>query len=262
MADNRKLHRPLETDAATTMTLADDTPALVDQREAAVEVVADDREKGFDPPALEYGVGEALVDGECALELLELFVGEVRHGGLGDRHEGHLVRHAHHRKADLVGLRDERGRRLGKAEAEPEAEARQAMLREATEVGPLRRGELPDPEAGREQELPALEELGGIFELRDVQPADVVVQTVRPGDDLEPETRHDCDVADGQQRRAFDEAAKTVRPGGVGIKALRGQVGGAGLARVSQEVEGRGRPGPRPASDSRGPCRPWRCRAR
>ena len=74
--------------------LADDAPALVDEGERAVEVVADDREQRLQPAPLEHGVGEALVHLERVRDLLELLVREVRERRLGDRDERHLVGNA------------------------------------------------------------------------------------------------------------------------------------------------------------------------
>ena len=67
-------------------------------------MVANDGKQRLDAAPLEHGVRQAFVNRERALELLELLVREVADGRLGDRDEGNLVRDAHDREAELVGL--------------------------------------------------------------------------------------------------------------------------------------------------------------
>ena len=60
------------------MTLGDHAAVLVDEREAAAEVVADDGEQRLQSAALEDRVGQPLVHLERARHLLELLAREVR----------------------------------------------------------------------------------------------------------------------------------------------------------------------------------------
>jgi len=107
---------------------------LVDEGEAAVEMAADDAEQRLDTAPADDRVGEALVDGQRPRLLLELLVGEAREGGLRDRHERHLVGDGQDREGELVRLLDDRRGNLAEAEADPEAEARDAVLRQPAHV--------------------------------------------------------------------------------------------------------------------------------
>src|SRR5262245_59694440 len=137
-------------------------------------MAADHREQRLDAAALEHRLGEPLVHLERVPQALELLVREPCAGRLRDRDERDLVRHREYGEAELVGLLDERRRRLGEAEAEAEAETREPVLREAPEVGALRRRELADAEAGREEQLTTLKERGRIVQLGDVEPGHLV----------------------------------------------------------------------------------------
>ena len=183
----RELERVRERRTAAAVALRERPPALVDERERAAEVAADDREQRLEAAPGEDGVGEALVHLQGAREALELLVRKTRPGRLRDRDERDLVGDADDREAELVRLLDERGRGFREPEAEPEAEPREPVVREAAQVRPLRRGELADPEAGREQELAALEERRRVLELRDVEPCDLVREALRARRDREAE---------------------------------------------------------------------------
>ena len=202
----RQLERVVERGVASGVALCDDAAALVEQREGAAEVTADDREQRLDAAAFEHRVGESLVHLERPGQPLQLLVGEPGARGLRDRHERDLVRDADDRKAELVRLVDERGRHLGEAESEPEPEAGEPVLREPPQVRALGRRELADPEAGCEQELAALEELRRVVELRHVEPCHRVVEAVRARGHRQAEPLELDDVADGQHS---DTRAKT-----------------------------------------------------
>ena len=208
MRDDRQLECALEGEAAARVPLADDAARLVDELEAAVEVAADDPEQVVEATALEDGVREPLVDGDRLRQLLEPLARDVRDGRLRDRHERHLVRNLEHREAEPVGLLRERGRHLGEVEADPEAEPCETVLGEAAQVRALAGLELAHAQAGREQQLAALEPLGGVVELGDVEPADLPAEALGARRDPEVEAWKGGDVANGKHA-CLDELAKT-----------------------------------------------------
>ena len=85
--DDRQLERVLEGDAPPSVALAHHPPTLVDEREAAVQVVAHDGEERLEPASPDDRVCEALVDRERARELLELLAGELGERRLRDGDE-------------------------------------------------------------------------------------------------------------------------------------------------------------------------------
>ncbi len=197
-AAQRQLERRLERRATAGVPLREHASPLVEQRERAPEVAAHDRQERLHAAALEHGLREALVHLERPRQALELLVREPRAGGLRDRHERHLVRHADDGEAERVRLLHERRRDLREAEPQAEAEPREPVLREPAQVGALRRRELADAETGREEQLAALEKRGRIVQLGDVEPGHLVGQTVRAGGDGEAEALELGDVANGQ----------------------------------------------------------------
>jgi hypothetical protein len=90
-------------------------------------------------------VAQPLVYLERTRHVLELFVGEVRERGLGDRDEGRVIRDREHREAEPVRLLDERGWDLGEAEADAEAERCEPVVGEPSHVGPLGKDRSPTP---------------------------------------------------------------------------------------------------------------------
>ena len=133
-AAERELEGPVERRVAAGVALGDDAAPFVDERQRATQVPADDREQRRDAATFEHRLGQALVHLERAGQPLELLAREPRRRALRDRDERDLVRNADDRKAQLVPLFDERGRNLGEAEAEPEAEPGEAVLRQAAQV--------------------------------------------------------------------------------------------------------------------------------
>ena len=89
------------------------------------------REERLQAAAVGDGLGEALVDLERLGDQLELLAGQVGEHRLRDGDERNLVGNREHREAEAVGLRDDRLRHGVEAEAEPEAEPRQADARRA-----------------------------------------------------------------------------------------------------------------------------------
>jgi hypothetical protein len=240
---NRQLECAVEARSPAGMALAHDASVLVLQREAAVQVVADDREKRLDAAAADDRVRQPLVHGERACLLLELLVREVRERRLRDRHERHVVRNRKNREREFVCLVDDRAGHVGKAEAHPEAEARNSVLGKPADVRALERRGLADAEPGGEEELAALQPPGGIVQLGDVQPADFVLETVR--------ARRDSQLELGKSR----EVPHRQHPGPFDIEAKR-------YARSRPEATGNPTCGPESGASARRPCRPWRYRAR
>jgi len=158
--------------------LADHPAAVVDQGEAAIEVVADDGQQRLEAAPLEDGVGQSLVHLERACELLELLACKVRDCRFRDGDERHLVRDREDGKCKFVRFLYERRRHLGEPEADSDTEAREPVPGEPAHVRALRRSQLSDTKSGREEELAAFEERGRISEFRDVEPADLVVEAV------------------------------------------------------------------------------------
>ena len=132
--DDRELERAVERRRPASVPLADDAALLVDEREAAVQVVADDGEERLEAPAADDGVGQALVHGQRPRLLLELLVRQVGEGRLRDRHERDVVGDGQHRERELVGLLDEGHRDVREAEADPEPEPCEPVLGEAADV--------------------------------------------------------------------------------------------------------------------------------
>ena len=194
----RKLERVRERRAAPAVAFRNRPSAFVDERERAAQVTADDREQRLEAAAGEDRVGEALVDLQRACEPLQLLVREARPGRFRDRDERHLVGHADDREAERVRFLDERGRGFREAEAEPKAEPREPVLGETAQVRPLRRRELADAEARREQQLPALEERRRVLELGDVEPRHLVREALCAGGDREAEPVELDDLDHGQ----------------------------------------------------------------
>ncbi len=118
--------------------LADDAAGLVDERERAADVVAEDREQGGRAASFEHGVGQPLVHLERPFDARELLVRELRGDRLRQRDERHLVGHGHEREAELLGLVGERLRRLGPPEADTEREPREPVSGQAAHVLALR----------------------------------------------------------------------------------------------------------------------------
>ena len=112
---------------------------------------------------------------ERTLHPRELLVRQLSRDRLRQGDEGHVVRHRDQWKADPLSLVGERCGRFRPAEADPEREARQPVLREPAHVLALRPGELADSETGRDQQLAALEPRRRIGQLRDMDPANRVV---------------------------------------------------------------------------------------
>ena len=129
VGDDRQLEHVLAAVEACAVALADDTACLVDERERAADVVAQDRQQRRRSLALEDGVGEPLVHLERALQARELRVREPRRDRLRQRDEGHLVRDGDEREVEPLRLVCERRRRLGPAEADPEREPCEAVAR-------------------------------------------------------------------------------------------------------------------------------------
>jgi hypothetical protein len=197
--DHWKLECAFEAKAIPCVALDDHAAALVDESEAATEVVADDGQERLQPTALEHRRGEALVHLECTGGLLELLVGEMRDGRLRDRDERNLVRDGQDRERQGVAFLHDRRRHGRKAEADSEAEPCEAVLGEPANVCPLRRHHLAHAEARGEQELSALEELRRVSELGNVQPADLVPKAVSARGDGQAEPGELRDLLDRQQ---------------------------------------------------------------
>ena len=248
--DDGELERVLEGDAAPAVALADHAPALVDERQAAVEVVADDGEERLEPAPLDDRVGEALVDRERARELLELLAGEVRERRLRDGDERQLVRDGDRR--ERRACRPPRPWAPGRRGSRSRSRSRGRRAR-AWPVGARRRAArsprrpTPSPVVSRNSP-PSRNSVGSASSETWSQltslaspSAPAATDSSRPG--------MVRDVPNGQHVARFDIGAKRyagTRREATGIPPpflLRGQK--------------RGR-----ASGLRRPCRPWRCRAR
>ena len=239
--DDRQLEGVLEAEPVPRVALGDDAAVLVDEREAAAEVVADDGEECLQSAALEDRCGQPLVHLERARHLLELFAREMRHRRLRDGDERDLVRNREDWERELVRLLDDRRRHVGEAEAHAEAEPGEPVLGKPLDVGALRRRHLAHPEPGREEELAAFEELGRVGELGDVQPADLVPEPFRARGDGQAELGELRDLLNRQHAVCFDARAKTVRRSAHWSNQERASLGRAGQRRGP--AAGTGRPG-------------------
>jgi len=185
-------------------------------------VIADHGEERLQAAALEHGRGEPLVHLEGARHLLEPFVREVRDRRLRNRDERHFVGNGHDGEGELVRLLHDRRGHRGKAEPDSEPETGEPVLGEAAQVRALRRGHLAHAEAGGEEELPSLEELRRIGELRDVQPADLVAKPLGAGRHSEPQAGKHGDSLDGEHvlfRRHVQDATPFCAAGQAGTRA-------------------------------------------
>src|SRR5581483_10930536 len=196
--DDRQLERVVEAQPAACVALGDDAAALVDERQRAAEVRAEDREQRVEPAALEHGLRQPLVHLERARQPLELLVREVRERRSRDRDERHLVRDAEDREGTALRLGRDRRRHLHEAEADAEAQAGDAVVSEPAHVRALAARRLTDAEAGRQQELAALEEACRVGELGAVQPGDLVVEAAGARRDAQLQVGQVGDVPDRQ----------------------------------------------------------------
>ena len=180
------------------MALREHGAGVVDERDAAGEPLAEDREQLVDALPVDDGLREALVHLERLRRALQLLVREVAEGGLRERDERGRVRHREQREAEPVGLGGDGGRDLVDPEPEPDPEPGEAVRGEAADVGALRGRAAAEAEPRRQQQLAALEPRRRVGELGDVHPAHVVVEPAGPARDRELETGHGGDLADGE----------------------------------------------------------------
>ena len=155
------------------MPLREDASPLVDERQAASEVVAEDCEQRLQPAPVDDRLCEALVHLERLGDDLELLVREMGEDRLRDRDERHLVGNRKHRKAKAIGFRRNRFGHLVVPEAKPKAEARDLVLDKQPEIGLLALRAGADREPGRQQKLASTHPGRRIRKLGRVQPADL-----------------------------------------------------------------------------------------
>src|SRR5579884_2494861 len=186
---HRQLEAVAEREPAAPMQLSHDAPLAVDELERAVEMLAERGEERLHALTREHRLRKPLVHRERTRQPLELVAREPRRGRLRDRDERHLVRDRDDWEAAPLRLVDDRLRHPVVAEAGAEAEAGDAVCGEAADVLPLRPRRLPDPEAGREEELAALEPRRRVRQLAQMEPADLVVEPGGAARDREPEPR-------------------------------------------------------------------------
>ena len=140
---------------------------------------ADDREQRRDAATFEHRLGQPLVHLERAGQPLELLAREPRRRAFVIATKGTSYGTPTTGKPSLFPSSTSADGTSREAEAEPEAEPREAVLREAAQVRALSGRELADAETRREQELTALEKGGRVVELGDVEPRHLVGQALR-----------------------------------------------------------------------------------
>ncbi len=105
--------------------------------------------------------------------------------GLGHLDEPQLAVLGDHRQLHGVGRIDQRLRqRAIEGPSELDDETARALGRQRLHEALLALDVAARAEAGREDELAAAQQIGGILHIEDVHPADVPAQRLLPGDDL------------------------------------------------------------------------------
>ena len=124
---------------------------------------------------------------------------QPREHRLGDGDEREDIGHLEHRKGRRLRRLEERLRHALVGEAEAEPEAGQARLDQPRDVGALPRRGGPDPHAGHEEQLAALQPRRRVVQLAHVHPADRVVQPLLARDGLEGQSGGLQEVPDGER---------------------------------------------------------------
>ncbi len=173
-----------------------DLARLIQQRGPAVDLPGqpvDDRVHALGP---QRGPGQPALGGEGAADLLVLLGGQQLADGLADRDERRLARHLQQRQPGPLGGGHERGRRLLVRDPDTEAETRHATGDEPGDIVGL---VAFHPQAGGQQQLPALQVWCRVRELADRHPAHRGLQHPgRRGSGQRPEVHA---AHDGLQRR-------------------------------------------------------------
>ena len=158
-------------------------------------------EDGLEALLLQHDLGELLVDGQAALQQRVLFVDDLGRDGLGDGQERDVVGHLEQRKAVLLGHCDDRRRHLVETEAGAEPEAGDVVVDEALDLRHLLLLVTDETVAGGKQQLAALEPLGGIRDLGDVDPSHGVAGGLVTGQQTQVQLGDLEDVLDSDHRR-------------------------------------------------------------
>ena len=156
----------------------------------------------LDPSAVHHRAGEDVLGVDGTLEHVVLLGEQPREHRLGDRDEGHRIRHLEHREPRSLGRGDQRARDLLVTEPEPEPEARQAGV-----VEPLRRRpaasrascRCPCPVVSRSSP-PFSHGVGSSSSLLWTQRTGAIRARL-PGHQAQCQARDAQDVADGQRPR-------------------------------------------------------------
>ncbi len=110
------------------------------------------------------------------LRVAQAIAREARGDRLGDRDEGDRIGHLEHRERVTLRPPEDRARDLVMAEAESESEPPHAGGEQPANVRAVGRGGLPDPHAGRQQQLAAGQPRGRIGQLGRVHPPNRMIE--------------------------------------------------------------------------------------
>ncbi len=201
----------LGAEVAAVRRLAEHDAVEVEQDGGAADQGRERGQDGLEALLLQHDLGELLVDGQAALQERVLLVDDLGRHRLGDGQERHVIRHLEKREPVLLGDLDQRGRHLVEAEARAEAEAGDVVVDESLDLRHLLLLVADEAVAGGEQELAALEPLGGVGDLADVDPADGVAGGLVTGQESQVELGDLEDVLDGDHRRDSTSCPRTAR---------------------------------------------------
>ncbi len=207
--------------AAAVRRLAEHDAVEVEQDGGTADERRERREDGLQALLLEHDLGELLVHGEAALQQGVLLVDDLGRDRLADGEERDVVRDLEQREAVLFGDAHQRRRNLVEAEAGAEPEAGDVVVDEPLDLLDLVRLVAGETVAGGEEQLAALEPLGGVGHLADVHPADGVADGGLAGQQPKIELRDLEDVLDGDHRSPYS----TLRP-----RTMRGDEPAAALS--------------------------------
>ena len=167
--------------------LAQNEAVKVEQHGRAADEGRQRREDRVETLLLEHDLGELLVHREAALQQRVLFVDDLRRDGLADGDERHVVGHLEDGEVVLLRDADERFGDLVETEPGADAQTGQVVVDEALEPGDLLLLGAHHAVTRAQQQLAALEPLGGIGDLGDVHPPDRVAHCLRARQQLEVE---------------------------------------------------------------------------
>ena len=183
-------------------------PAEILQREGSAQGRCRARDDVRDGGAGEVEGGEDLVGGPGELHLVVLVGHDQPVHLLGDLDEADLGTQDRHRETGRVGQRPQvvgRGLEVG---TQFDDETRHALSGQHGQVGGCLAGATGQWQAGGQYEFAALDQIGEIGEVADVDPADRTVEMFAAADDVRSAGGHDREREDFPYRRLHLHSVK------------------------------------------------------